>query len=466
MATRSSTLNPLDQAALNKRRVLIVGLKRSGVAAARFCAERGAKVTVSDSAARSLLQPEVDSLKDLPVDFDLESHTPKQFLEAETIVVSPGVPLSLAPIQAALEKGIEVISEIELASRFLKGSIVAITGSNGKTTTTALMGEVLKAAGFSCLVGGNIGTPLISLVDRSTDETVTVVEASSFQLEAIPTFRPFVGVVLNVTPDHLDRYSSFEEYASFKKALFKNQTREDWAVLNADDPVTAGFSKDLKSRLWWFSTRSKLSEGCCFYDNQVMVMREGRAIPIITRERIPLLGMHNVENCLAVVSMAALLGADFRSVETAISEFTGVEHRLERVAEIRGVRYYNDSKATNVDSTIKALESFDGNVILILGGKDKGSDYTKMSTLLQQKVKEVLLIGAAAEKIERQLSGVLPLQACGTLEKAVNQAWSKAAPGDTVLLAPACASYDQFENYEQRGRRFKELVQSLSKHQQ
>lgn len=446
---------------LNGKRVLIVGMKRSGVAAAQFCAAQGARVTISDSAAPDSLQAELRSFGAGDAVFELGGHREKTFLDADLIVLSPGVPLTIAPLRAAVKKKVEVISELELASRFLKGRTVAITGSNGKTTTTTLAGEVFRAAGFHTQVGGNIGTPLTSLVSTSTDETVNVVEVSSFQLEAIPSFRPEIGIVLNVTPDHLDRYPSFEEYASCKRALFKNQGPQDWAVLNADDAVAARFAEKAPGRIWWFSRQAWLDEGCFYGDREIFVAHGGLRSPVISRERIPLLGDHNVENCLAVVSAAAILGLDFRGVARTISEFGGVEHRLEFVGEVNGVKFYNDSKATNVDATLKALEAFSGNVILILGGKDKGSDYTVLRPLLPARVKRILLIGAATDKIERQLAGVAPLERCGDLSRAVALTPSWANPGDVVLLAPACASYDQFENYEHRGRVFKELVRGL-----
>jgi UDP-N-acetylmuramoylalanine--D-glutamate ligase len=446
---------------LRGARVLVVGLRRSGVAAATLCAEKGGRITVSDSGERAGFLAETEALRDMSVEFEFGGHQVRTFLKADLIVVSPGVPLSIEPLQAASKKGIEVISELELAWRYLRGRMIAITGSNGKTTTTALAGEVFRSAGFHTLVGGNIGTPLTSLVNSSTEESIVVAEVSSFQLEAIPTFRPFVGVVLNVTPDHLDRYSSFKEYASFKRALFKNQTRDEWAVLNRDDPVTAGFGRDLPGRVWWFSQRTPLQEGAFYADQRIEVAHGGETTPVIRRSEIPLLGAHNIENCLAAVSAAAILGADFRNVARAISEFSGVEHRLEFSAEVKGVKYYNDSKATNVDATLKALEAFEGNVVLILGGKDKGSDYTVLSPLLKTRVKTVLLIGAAAEKIERQLTGMVEMKRCETLQRAVEITPSLTTRGDVVLLAPACASFDQFENYEHRGRVFKELVREL-----
>ncbi len=446
---------------LEGRRVLIVGMKRSGVSAARFCASRGARIIISDSAPPESLQAEMESLRDLDVVFELGEHIESTFTAADLIVVSPGVPLTLEPLQKAKQKGAEVISELELASRFLKGRILAITGTNGKTTTTTLAGEVLQAAGFHTLVGGNIGKPLTALVDSSTEESISVLEVSSFQMEAVTSFRPDIAVILNVTPDHLDRYRSFEEYASFKEAVLRNQGAKDWAVLNADDKIVSSFSQRAPGHVWWFSRERVLDEGCYFQDDKVVVAHDGIRAPVISRGQIPLLGDHNVENCLAAISAGAILGLDFHGMARTISNFQGVEHRLEFVVDIGGVRFYNDSKATNVDAAIKAIEAFKGNLVLILGGKDKGSDYTVLAPLLRSRVKQVLLIGAASEKIERQLAGVVPLRRCGDLQHAVAEVPACTVSGDTVLLAPACASFDQFENYEHRGRVFKGLVKDL-----
>jgi UDP-N-acetylmuramoylalanine--D-glutamate ligase len=355
--------------------------------------------------------------------------------------------------------GLPVIGELELAARFLKGSILAITGSNGKTTTTALVGEILAKAGLPTLVGGNIGVPVVALTDHSTEASWLVLEVSSFQLETTDTFHPRIAVILNITPDHLDRHGSFENYALAKERIFATQTGEDFLVLNADNARAAEAAKRTKANVYWFSLDGPVEQGA-FDEGGYVVYRpaKGAAVEkIIPVTGIPLKGEHNVENVLAAVCAARLAGAPAESIRDAIEGFHAVEHRLEYVATINGVDYYNDSKATNVDATAKALAAFPSGIHLILGGKDKGSDYRELEPLLSR-VKAVYTIGSAAAKIEGQLRGAVPLHSCETLAAAVNAAGSVAHPGDVVLLAPACSSFDQFENYEERGRVFKELV--------
>jgi UDP-N-acetylmuramoylalanine--D-glutamate ligase len=337
-------------------------------------------------------------------------------------------------LSQARQLGIPIIGEIELASRFLKGHIVAITGSNGKTTTTALTGEVLAKGGKRALVGGNIGTPAISLVEESTDDTYVVLEVSSFQLETIEKFRPKIAVLLNITPDHLDRHTSFQAYVDAKARIFENQTADDFSVLNAD-------------------------EGQCV---EIMFRSGGPDQEIMPVSLVPLKGVHNLENVLAAVCVGMLAQVPAQRIRTAVEEFKAVEHRLEYVATVRGVEFYNDSKATNVDATIKALESFPANIHLILGGKDKGSDYSVLNQLLRQRTKCVYTIGTAAQKIESQISGAVKAVHAETLETAVRRAAAAAVPGDIVLLAPACASFDQFQNYEHRGGVFKQAVRAMA----
>jgi UDP-N-acetylmuramoylalanine--D-glutamate ligase len=343
---------------------------------------------------------------------------------------------------------------------------VGITGSNGKTTTTTLTGEIMMSAGFPALVGGNIGTPAISLAERAKPETVIVLEVSSFQLETIQTFRPKVAVVLNVTPDHLDRHRTFEAYVDAKARMFENQQGSDFAVLNADDPTCVVMGARTKAKVFWFSRQKEVKQGAWVREGNVVfrgAQNEDAAQQreILQVSEIPLKGAHNLENVLAAVCAGALMGCASEKIRQAVRDFKAVEHRLEFVATIRGVDYYNDSKATNVDATIKALESFPANIHLILGGKDKGSDYTMLNDLLHQRVKRVYTIGAAAAKIESQIKKVEIVHA-ETLENAVRKANAAAQPGDVVLLAPACASFDQFKNYEQRGKVFKEIVATLA----
>jgi UDP-N-acetylmuramoylalanine--D-glutamate ligase len=445
---------------LSGKKILVVGLARTGIVVSLFSAGYGAAVTATDEKPESALGDAPEKLRAAGVHLVLGSHDPAIFLDPDLIVLSPGVPANLPALQKAREKGIPVWSEIELAWRFLRGKLVAITGSNGKTTTTSLVAHILETAGIPMLVGGNIGTPLLALVERSTDSTVTVAEVSSFQLETIEAFRPEIGVLLNLTPDHLDRHASFEEYAAAKLRMFENQLERDAAILNADDPEV---TRRMPSRphVYWFSRQKRVAAGAFLQGDQIIFRHEGEEILVARRDEIPLVGEHNVENVLAACAASYLAGATPAAIAAGVKSFQGVEHRLEFLAEIAGVRYYNDSKATNVDAAVKAVEAFPGPLLVILGGKDKGSPYTPLRDLLAARACRAILIGAAAGKIASDLAGAVPLDQAGSLDRAVEIAASQARPGDTVLLAPACSSFDQFENYEQRGRTFKQLVAAL-----
>ncbi len=442
--------------------MLVVGLGKSGVASALFLKARGARVTVSDTKSEDELRGEIPKLLDAGVTVETGGHGERTFRGQDLIVVSPGVPVDVPQLAQAREQGVPVIGEIELAARFLKGRIVAITGSNGKTTTTALTGEVISMGGWESLVGGNIGTAAISLVEESTDDSYVVLEVSSFQLETIETFHPFIAVVLNITPDHLDRHSSFEAYVDAKARIFENQTGEDFAVLNADDRTCVGLASRTRARKVWFSRKKEVETGTWVRSGQIVYRDGGEEREIMPVSEIKLKGAHNLENVLAAMCAGMLVQTEPSRIRRAVQEFKAVEHRLEYVATVRGVEFYNDSKATNVDATIKALESFPANIHLILGGKDMGSDYTVLKTLLKERARRVYTIGAAAEKIESHLGGVVEVMRAGTLEAAVKRAAASAESGDVVLLAPACASFDQFDNYEHRGRVFKQTVQALA----
>jgi UDP-N-acetylmuramoylalanine--D-glutamate ligase len=456
---------------LNGKRVLVVGLGKSGVASALFLKAQGARVTVSDTKSGDELRNEIPVLLDNGITVETGGHGDRTFRGQDLIVVSPGVPVDAPPLVQARALGESVIGEIELAAQFLPGPIVAITGSNGKTTTTTLTGEIMTAAGFPALVGGNIGTPAISLAERAKPDTVIVLEVSSFQLETIRTFRPKVAVVLNVTPDHLDRHRTFEAYVDAKARIFENQQGSDFAVLNADDPTCVTMASRTRAQVFWFSRHKEVQQGAWVRDGNI-VFRDGRVQQkaqqreIMQVSEIPLKGAHNLENVLAAVCAGTLMGCAPEKIRQAVRDFKAVEHRLEFVATIRGVDYYNDSKATNVDATIKALESFPANIHLILGGKDKGSDYTVLNDLLRQRVKRVYTIGAAAAKIESQIvsskDGGTEVVHAETLENAIRKANAAAQPGDVVLLAPACASFDQFKSYEHRGKVFKDIVRGLA----
>jgi UDP-N-acetylmuramoylalanine--D-glutamate ligase len=442
---------------LEGKRVLVVGLARTGLAAALFCAGRGARVSATDSSPEEKLAEAAAKLRAAGVELELGGHSLELFLRQDLIIQSPGVPAELPQLVAARAQGIPVWSEIELAWRFLRGKLVAVTGSNGKTTTTALLGHIFETAGFPTLVGGNIGTPLISRVDASSEASVTVAEVSSFQLETIAAFRPDIAVWLNLTPDHLDRHASFHTYGQAKARIFENTTEDDAAVLNADDPETLRYAPT-RTRVYAFSRLRTVGQGTYLRGDEI-VFRDGeKEIVLLERKDIGLRGEHNVENVLAAACAAHIGGCAPGAIAQGVRTFAGVEHRLEFVVEVGGVEYFNDSKATNVDATLKAIDAFAGNLIIILGGKDKGSDYSVLREPLKRKARLALLIGAASDKIAAQIEGAVPFERVGTLDVAVRRASELARPGDTVLLAPACASFDQFENYEHRGRVFKQLV--------
>lgn len=440
------------------RKALVAGLARTGVAAARFLAGRGALVTVSEARPEKELGGVAAELRARGIEVECGGNRVESFLAADFIVLSPGVPLSIPPLQKAREREIEILSELELAWRFLRGTTVAVTGSNGKTTTTALLGRIFRKAGRPTQVGGNIGTPLVSLVDTATDDTVNVVEASSFQLEAVTSFAPKVGALLNLTPDHLDRHASMGEYVAAKAKLFGQQGADDFAIFNADDPAVVALEPEVRAQRFWFSRQRRLDVGSFLEGNWIVFANGPEREKVLERSAIRLKGRHNLENVLAAVCAARLLGVPAEAVRAGISEFEGVEHRLEFVTEIDGVSYFNDSKATNVDSALKAIEAFDQKLVVILGGKDKGGDFAPLGEPLRQRARRALLIGAASKKIAAQLEGAVEFEMLETLPLAVARAAEIAEPGDVVLLAPACASFDQFESFEHRGRCFKEEV--------
>lgn len=442
------------------KKVLVVGLGRSGLAAALFLRRQGAQVTVSDVRSAEALAKEIPALIEEGIAVEAGGHGLLTFRRQDLIVVSPGVPTDTPELVQVRKFGLPIIGELELASHYLRGKVLAITGSNGKTTTTTLCGEILRAGGLNVQVGGNIGVPVIALIDGSSDDSWSVLELSSFQLETAFEFHPQIAVILNITPDHLDRHGTFENYAAAKERIFAKQTAEDALVLNADDEVASRSAARAPSRIVWFSRTRIVRQGAFVHDG-VITWRSSEQSPpepILKVAEIPLKGAHNVENVLAAVCAARLAGVDAATIRQAVIGFRAVEHRLEFVATLNGVDYYNDSKATNVDASMKAIAAFPGGIHLILGGKDKNSDYRQMRPLLQERVKAVYTIGAAAEKIHTHLEGSVPIVGAGTLGEAIARAAAKAQPGEIVLLAPACSSFDQFENYEHRGRVFKEAV--------
>ncbi len=448
---------------LKNKRVLVVGLGKSGLSAAMFLRAQGARVTVSDSRSAVALAKEIPALLEAGIMVESGGHGLLTFRRQDLIVVSPGVPLDTPEVKQVVAFGLTVIGELELASRYLQGEVVAITGSNGKTTTTTLVGKILSDSGVATQVGGNIGLPVIDLVAKSTPETVNVLEVSSFQLETIDEFHPRIAVILNITPDHLDRHGSFEKYVAAKERIFERQGAGDALVLNGDDRVTQMCAARAKSEVFWFSGTKAVRRGAFVRDGVIVwVEKEGGVTePIMPVSEVHLKGAHNIENVLAAVCAARLAKVSAESIRASVATFTAVEHRLELVRKLNGIEFYNDSKATNVDATMKAVASFQKGIHLILGGKDKDSDYGTMAELLKERVKAVYTIGSAAEKIERQLHGVVKMVAAGTMQTAVTEAAKAATAGDVVLLSPACSSFDQFENYEHRGRVFRQLVDEL-----
>jgi UDP-N-acetylmuramoylalanine--D-glutamate ligase len=447
------------------KKVLIIGAARSGIACARFLAKRGAVVALNDRKPIEEWGPEAVALKNEGVGL-MPGDVPMWLLDqVELVVMSPGVPSKVIPARYAERAGAEVIGEIELASRFMRGRIVAITGSNGKTTTTTLIGEILKDARLPVQVGGNIGTALISMVESSRDDGWTVVEVSSFQLETVVDFHPTVALCLNVTPNHMDRYETLMDYAAAKHRIFRNQTPEDVAVLNADDEIVSSWAKGLRALVVPFSVRRELEEGLFLRNGREIVSRaKGGERVLMMRDEMQLRGLHNVENVLAALAAGLACGAAPDSMRETIKNFKPVEHRLEFVEEIKGVRFYNDSKATSVDATLKALEAFaddEGKVILILGGRGKQAPYAPLAPLIRSRVRKLVLIGEDADTIERELKDEAAMERASDMRDAVRRAHQAAEAGDIVLLAPACASFDMFKSFEHRGQVFKDAVRDL-----
>ncbi|MEP7213719.1 MAG: UDP-N-acetylmuramoyl-L-alanine--D-glutamate ligase [Acidobacteriota bacterium] len=448
------------------RKALVLGAGRSGFASAKFLADRGAVVALHDKKPVEDWSEESRALKQKHGVGLIGGPLPSWLLDQiDLVVISPGVPTNTIPARYVDRKDGEVIGEVELAYRFMKGRIVGITGSNGKTTTTTLIGEILRNSGIDTQVGGNIGTPLLSVAESSRDESWTVVELSSFQLETIRDFRPNVAICLNVTPNHLDRYESFTEYAAAKHRIFMNQTADDVAILNADDEIEQSWASGLKANVTLFSVNRELEEGLFLRGDELVCRANGSEKVLTTRGEIFLRGLHNVENILAAFAAGLACGVSPESMRATAANFRGVEHRIEFVGEIRGVRFYNDSKATSVDATSKALDAMcetDGETILILGGRGKNAPYAPLIPLIESSVRALVLIGEDADNIESQLNGIVRIAHAESMKTAVRTAFDQAQSGDAVLLAPACASFDMFKSFEERGTVFKENVAELA----
>jgi UDP-N-acetylmuramoylalanine--D-glutamate ligase len=449
--------------------VLVVGLARSGVAAAAFLASRGARVVATDRKPARDLTEEVLSLAARGVALELGGHRAESFRSAALVVVSPGVPWDLPELEAARRAGVPVMAELELGFRFLEGTVAAVTGTKGKSTTTAALGAMLREAGRDVRVGGNIGEPVTGLLEAASDETLYVLEVSSFQLEGTQAFRPRLAVFLNLSADHLDRHGSYAEYASAKARIFRNQRPEDWAVVNGDDPDVVALARAGRARIFPFHAGAAApqregarEDGAFFAEGEARLRKDGREETLFPLASVRLPGAHLAADLLAAGCAARLLGAPAEAVARAVAGFQGVEHVLEPVAEVGGVRFYNDSKATNVAAACQSLLAFDGPLLLILGGRYKGGDFAELAGPVRARAKAVLAIGEARERVAEALATSAPVVACDSLREAVEQAWALSAPGDTVLLAPGCSSFDMFRDYAERGRAFKAEVRRLA----
>ncbi len=444
---------------LANKKILVIGLAKTGVACARFLASKGAEVTVTDMRSESALAGQLAELSRFGVKRELERHSEATFLASDLIVVSPGVPMDLPQLVAAQHAGLEIISEIELAARFIDVSLAAITGTNGKTTTTTILGAIFKHNGYRTFVGGNIGDPLIEVAESHHVIDQVVAEISSFQLEWISSFRPAVAALLNLSEDHLDRYPDYQAYIDAKLRIFENQTEDDFAVVNRDDPLVWQKVQGLKASLFPFSRKVELEEGI-FYRDGVITYRHNGHEESFPTAAIRLQGVHNLENIMAATACALLLGCRPDETYETILCFEALHHRMELVREVNGVSYYEDSKATNVGSVEKALESFT-DITLIAGGKDKGGSYSPLAPLVKERVRHLILIGEAAGRMEQELGALTDTRRAGSLEEAVRLAAELTAAGGTVLMSPACSSFDMFRDYEERAERFIAAVKAL-----
>jgi UDP-N-acetylmuramoylalanine--D-glutamate ligase len=447
------------QFSVRGKRVTVAGAARSGLAAAKLLVERGARVTLSEMRAEV---PASDALLKLGVGVEAGGHKPGTFTSADLVVLSPGVPADQPAIQAARERGIPVIGEVELASRWLRGRVIAITGTKGKSTTTTLTGRILEAAGFKVAVGGNIGLPLSAQVPDSTPETLHVVETSSFQLEQTETFHPWIAVMLNFSPDHLDRHPTVEAYAEAKARIFANQDAADWAVVNADDPAVLALARRGRAATRAFSPSGGIAEGTVIEGEWIVERQTNGTKRLVPLDAIHLLGPHLVADVMAAAAVGVIAGAAPPAITAAVDAFRGLEHAMELVADIGGVRFVNDSKATNVESALRSIESFETGLVPIMGGRCKGGDLGLLRAPLAARAKTVVAIGESRPLFREALSGAVPVREAAALDEAVRTAYELAKPSGVVLLAPACASFDMFRDYAERGRRFKEEVRKLT----
>jgi UDP-N-acetylmuramoylalanine--D-glutamate ligase len=448
---------------LRGKRVVVVGMAATGMAAAEFLARQGAAVIVSEIKTEDFLGDFPRRLRTLHVEMELGNHSPKTFGNAALIVLSPGVDPAALPLAPSRAKGTPIVSEVELASWFLTPPLIAITGTNGKSTTTALIGHLLSAWGKHIFVGGNIGTPLTQYLLGNDNADFIVAEISSFQLEGIATFRPFISLLLNVGEDHLTRHPTLAAYAAAKARIFQNQVADDWAVLNHDDMIVRSLIPQIRARCLLFSRKQRGGDLGVWFEAPGTVAYNGKGREErFSLARVKIKGMHNVENIMAAVGAAKICGMPAAAIQDALDTFAGLEHRLELVGEWRGVSVYNDSKATNVASALTALQSLPGPIILLAGGRDKGASYAPLQGVMKERVKTLILMGEAKEKMRAAFQDLVPIYLVAGMEEGVRLAWNMAQGGEAILLSPACSSYDMFHDYEDRGRTFKEIVRRVS----
>jgi UDP-N-acetylmuramoylalanine--D-glutamate ligase len=445
---------------LKGKKVLVVGLGRTGVACARFLKERGAEVTISEVKPENQVQEELKGIEGYRVKVETGGHRKESFLNSDLIVVSPGVPLNIPPLEKAKEKGREIMSEIELAYRFCDRPIIAVTGTNGKSTTTSLLGEIFTTSGKRVFVGGNLGNPMIEMFFSPEEVEYIIAEISSFQLEAVSRFRPYISILLNLTPDHLDRYPSYREYIETKARIFMNQSESDHAIVNADDPECTKLLGRVKAQVNFFSTRKRLESGC-YAEGGYLWYLSGREREQFAVKDLSLTGIHNYENIMASIIASKICGLPTDTIRLGLSRFKALEHRMELVRVINGVKFFNDSKGTNVGAVARSLESFPSHVILIAGGKDKSGDYRILREPAKGRLTALVLLGQAKEKMKEALGDMAQTYVVKDLDEAVTTAFKIASPGDTVLFSPACSSFDMFRNFEERGEVFKNLVNRL-----
>lgn len=445
---------------LQGKKVLVVGMAKTGFATAKFLKSKGAIVSTSEIKREDEMDNVIKEIKPLGIQMEWGGHKSETFLNQDIIVLSPGVEIGIEPLQQALKKGVMVISEIELAFHFIKIPIIAITGTNGKTTTTTILGEMLRKDGKRVAVGGNVGEPLILFADKNDSFDVIVAEISSFQLETIKRFRPSISILLNITEDHLDRYKSFSDYIEAKRRIFLNQTFQDFAILNHDDPLVIESTKGIEAKKIYFSFKDRLEEGS-FSDGDSIYIRLGNKEEVFSIKGSLFKGIHNVENMMAASTAAVIFGCKSIAIQTILNQFKGLEHRLEFVSDINGICFYNDSKGTNVGSVVKSLQSFSEPIILIAGGKDKKGNLSPLKGLIKSRVKRLILIGEARERMAQELGDLTETFITETLEEAVWLAYQGGQRGDIILLSPACSSFDMFKDYKERGMVFKDLVNRL-----